>query len=188
MKFFTLLFVLLLLSGEASAQTATEKSKRNTGQPGCNPTLTDNLKKSVSTEGFEYGDMSEISTCRTVFVHAPDYETREKIIKELSKDSTYQVVGTSEEADFFIDFFTGAYTRGATVTGNTVSNNNSLVGELLVSVRGKITEQDKRMLRVVWGKKNTQDFVNGMSLSRNPATNLTRDFLKALKKSKEGKK
>jgi hypothetical protein len=188
MKFFTLTFAFLLLSGAAHAQTTPDKPTRNTGRPGCNPTLTDNLTKAVSTEGFEYGDMSEITECRTVFIHSQDYEAREKIIKEMSKAATFRVVGKADEADFFIDYFTGSYTRGATVTGNTVNKNDSLVGELLVSVRGQIDENDKRHLRVVWGKKNTQDYVNGMTLSRNPATNLTRDFLKALKKFREEKK
>jgi hypothetical protein len=176
----------LLLSPAAAAQTEGNPN-RNIGQPGCNPGVPTRLAKTATQENPEYGDISEITQCKSVYVFAADYEARQRIVKEIEKDKSLRVVSSDADADFFIEYGAGAYTRGATVSGNQVNKNDSLVGEFRVTVRGQIDDQDRRHQRIVWGKRNTQDFVNGITFSRNPEVNLAREFLKALKKARGGK-
>jgi hypothetical protein len=187
-------FALLLIFGATThGQTQESKPTRNIGRAGCNPGVATRLAKEATTDGPEYGDLSEIADCRTVYVEVNDLDLRKKIIEELSKDSRLIVVGNDEDADFFVAYGARSFYRGATVTPNAalgpqVTNTETLVGELIVTERGRIDDQDRRHTRYVWTHKSSVNYYNGTKgLGKNPAVAATREFLKELSKAR-GKK
>lgn len=194
MKFvFTLVFLLVSVVAVA-AQTAADNPTRNIGRPGCNPGVPTRLAKTATNEGPEFGDLSEITDCHTVYVEVRDLEVRQKIVKEIQKDPKLTVVGNDEDADFFVGFGMQSYYRGATVTPNAalgpqVTNTTTSVGEMAVTVRGRIDDQDRRHTRYVWTHKSTVNYYNGTKgLGHTPPVAAAREFLKELQKARGEKK
>src|ERR1043165_429545 len=193
MKFFALLFVILMCAGRALAQTPSDKPTRNIGRPGCTPGAPPRLAKTATNEAPEFGDLSEITDCHTVYVEVRDLEVRQKIVKELQKDSKLTVVGNDEDADFFINYDAQSHYRGATVTPNAalgpqITNTTTNVGEIYVTVRGRIDDQDRRHTRIIWTHKSTLNYYNGTrGLGKQPEVAATREFLKQLNKARAEK-
>ncbi|MCA1615015.1 MAG: hypothetical protein LC795_15460 [Acidobacteria bacterium] len=194
MKFFTLPFVLLLLCVTAHAQATTDKPTRSIGRPGCNPGVPTRLAKEGTSEGPEFGDMSEIADCRTVYVGVTDLKVRAKILKELEKDPRLIVVGNSDDADFFIEFGMESRHASTTVTRNPalgpmITNNSTLVGRMTVTVRGRIDDQDRRHKRFIWQHDSSINYHNGTrGMGKEPPVAVTREFLKQLENARGGKK
>jgi hypothetical protein len=193
MKFFTLTFLLLLLSGAVFAQAA-DKPTRNIGRPGCNPGVPTRLAKESTADAPEFGDLSEITDCRTVYVGVTDLEARSKILKELQKDSTLTVVGNSEDADFFISYgsesrFLGSTTTRNPAVGPMTTNTTQVVGQMTVSVRGRIDDQDRRHGRIVFQTTSALNYYNGTrGRGSEPPVATAREFLKQLAKLRSEKK
>jgi hypothetical protein len=194
MKFFTLPLFLCLLCAAAYGQAAADKPTRNIGRPGCNPGVPTRLAREATSEGPEFGDLSEITDCRTVYVEVTDLDVRSKIIKELQKDPKLTIVGNDEDADFFISFAQQSFYQGATVTPNPalgpqVTNRSTSVGEMTVTVRGRIDDLDRRHTRYIWQHKSAVNYYNGTKgLGHTPPVAAAREFLKQLEKARGGKK
>jgi hypothetical protein len=137
-------------------------------------------------ENPEYGNISEINESTKVFVLSENSEARNFIINELSKYPRLQIVGRMEDADFMLVFAMAAQNTGASIIGSSVSRNTVVVGELGVVTRGRI-ENNKRHQRILWTAKKVQNWSGGLTLSRHPAVNAVRDFIKDLKKSRKEK-
>jgi hypothetical protein len=56
----------------------------------------------INNSAPEYGTLEEIKDARKAYVYSEDLESRDLILKELSKDTLIEVVGKIEDAEFFI--------------------------------------------------------------------------------------
>ena len=151
----------------------------------------------INNSAPEYGSISEIKDSSRVYVYSDDLESRELILKELSKDSKIKVVGKLEEAEFFIfygrSFFdTGYSSFGGIfggVFGSVTTKNTSEVGEYYVLMRGDKLESGGYRPRILWGKQNLKVIRgNAFIKTKLPAKSVTRDFLKELQKARGEKK
>ena len=142
----------------------------------------------------EYGTVSDLKNATRVYVHSDDYEAREMILKELSKDGELKVVGKPEEAEFFIGygraFFDTGYTAFGGVFGSigvsSVSKSTAEVGEFYVLMRGDKLENGSYRPRIIWAKQNLKVFRgNAFFKSKHPAPKITREFMKLLSKTRE---
>jgi len=133
-----------------------------------------------------------------VYVYSEDLESRNRILKELSKDSFLQVVGKLQDAEFFIfygrSFFDTGYSYFGgifgSIGGGTVSRNVSEVGEYYVVMRGDNLENGGFQTRILWGKQNLPRYTKKNLLIGGklelPETRVTKNFVKELRKVREG--
>lgn len=151
----------------------------------------------ISNSAPEYGTLSDIRDMRRVYVYSDDLESRDLILRELSKETRLQVVGKLEEAEFFIfygrSFFdTGYSSFGGIfggVFGNVTTKNTAEVGEYYVLMRGDKLEGGSYRPRILWGKQNLRVIRgNAFVKSRLPAKDVTRKFVKELLKVRGEKK
>jgi hypothetical protein len=135
-------------------------------------------------ELFESGQLSEIRDKRRVYVYESDGESPyKKIIKELSKYPGVEIVATPDEAEFAVTYRENYSLDGVRMysSGTSAVIETARSGHLYVFTRGAEISDALYRPRVVWTETNTRNYVNGLTFSRHPATNLARHFIKALK-------
>ncbi|MDQ1639537.1 MAG: hypothetical protein QOF62_2876 [Pyrinomonadaceae bacterium] len=118
----------------------------------------------------EYGDIADVKNLQKVYLSADSTNARKLILSELKKYPALSVVSSPEEAEYFIEYKILRQETGQTSLNITVDTSEMVVYML----------RDKRR-RVVWSK--TQ--ISG--ITRPNEVNLTRNFLKALKKARSEK-
>lgn len=179
---------LLLATAFFALSTFTAAQESLVSREGCKIIELDKPQKETTWENPEFGSIDEIKTCTKVYVWAADLDERKKIIKALEKDKTLTIVDSIKQSEFAIAFEVGGVNTGATIIGNTVTNNSREIGRLIAITRGTVDDNGKRHQRIVWSDTETRDFSGGVSFSRPPLTNSLNHFLKDLKKAREGKK
>jgi hypothetical protein len=156
----------------------------------------------INSSAPEYGTLSDIKDKRRVYVYSDDLESRELILKEVSKDSLLEVVGKVEEGDFFIfygrSFFETGYTSFGGifggVFGSVTSKTSAEIGEYYVVMRGDKLETGAFRPRILWGKQNLNVARNSPASifvkksTRLPAMGVTKQFIKELQKARQNKK
>ena len=138
---------------------------------------------SQNTDLPSYGTMDRIREYRKVYIASDNEDSRKRIIKALGKDKALEIVNSPDEAQFFIEY--SELSREAVVTG-TRTKEREQRSQMRVFVIGS----DKRKV-VVWSEtdsRETEHFL-GMKMydSGRSESELTKKFLKALKKSRNGK-
>lgn len=128
-----------------------------------------------------YGSLDAIKNQRRVYVASENEDSRRRIIKALAKDKTLEVVGSPDEAQFFIEY--GELSREATVTG--IVTNENKERQQRNQMRVFTIGPDNRRI-IVWsetGSRETEHFM-GMKMydSGRSESALTSKFLKALKR------
>lgn len=123
----------------------------------------------------EYGKLEEIKGKKKAYVMSLDTKAREIIVKELTKDKRFEVVGSPEQAEFGI-VFDGSEQR---VGWNTFG----FTGQFVVFVKPlENPDPEKPRVRVIWTTQKIKAYSGGLSFNRHPATNATREFVKQMKK------
>ncbi|HYX71752.1 MAG TPA: hypothetical protein VE732_03205 [Nitrososphaera sp.] len=122
----------------------------------------------------EYGDISDLKTLQKVYLTADSTDSRNLILKELKKYPALSIVSSPEEAEFFIEYRVLRHqdTQTGIIKGPPITFSEMAV----------FTLKDKRR-RIAWSK--TED---DAGISRPNEMNLTRNFIKALKKARGEKK
>lgn len=133
-----------------------------------------------------YGQLADIKGARKVYVTSENEDSRKRVIKAIEKDKTLEVVGAPEDAQFFVEF--GELSREATTTGIT---GNIKEREQRNQMRVYTMKPDGRKT-IVWSDtlaRQTEHFM-GMKMydSGRGESELTKKFLKELKKAREGKR
>lgn len=130
----------------------------------------------VSDSIPEQGNLSDLIGKTKVYVFSPDLKSRDKIIKVLEKNKSFDVVDKVEDSEFVIKFESWEETVGATgnVIGNTatVTQNRVRIGVLTVLM----PSAESNRVRLVYSNKQTQR----SWLFGHPAEKTTKKFLKAL--------
>lgn len=124
----------------------------------------------AQTDLPEYGDLSELKGKQKVYVAADEQASRNYIVKMLQKDFT--VVNSPEEAEFFLLYEVKASTESR---GRQPSHYKR--SEMVA-----YTLADKRK-RILWSEDETWEQRGRMAYSAPNEYNLTKNFLKALKKA-----
>jgi hypothetical protein len=100
----------------------------------------------------EYGDVSELVGLRRVFLHTESFESRERLLRELSKYPWLEVVGRVEDAEFFLQF--GAdLTPSGVGSLNTASGGDDVTfvyGDLVAYKYAKTRAQRGHRVRICW--------------------------------------
>lgn len=118
----------------------------------------------------EYGDMSDIKSLSKAYLIADSTDARKMILKELGKYKNLTIVNSPDEAEFFIEY---KVLKSERVQAGVFMGANEATSEMTV-----YTLRDKRR-RIAWAK--TED---NAGLSKPNEINLTRNFIKALKKAR----
>jgi hypothetical protein len=123
----------------------------------------------------EYGSISDLVDLSKVFIFTTSIDSRQRIAKGLAKDTKLTLVDRKEDADFTLYF--KIWSDESLATGTTIS---TLYGSLVAAKR--VSGKDEPRLRICW---NTQKSAR-MRWHDHPAESATREFLKVLKKAREG--
>jgi hypothetical protein len=115
----------------------------------------------------EYGDITDVKSLQKVYLIADSTNARKLILSELKKYPSLNVVNSPDEAEYFIEYKILRQETGQTSLNITVDTSEMVVYVL----------RNKRR-KVAWSK--TQ--ISG--ITRPNEVNLTRNFLKALKKAR----
>lgn len=115
----------------------------------------------------EYGDIDDVKNLQKVYLIADSTNARKLILSELKKYPSLSVVNSPDEAEYFMEYKILRQETGQTSLNITVDTSEMSVYMLM----------NKRR-RVAWSK--TQ--ISG--ITRPNEVNLTRNFLKALKKAR----
>jgi hypothetical protein len=118
----------------------------------------------------EYGDMGDVKNLQKVYLIADSTNARKLILSELKKYPILNVINSPDEAEYFIEYKILRQETGQTSLNITVDTSEMVV----------YTLRDKRR-RVAWSKTQISGF------TRPNEVNLTRNFLKALKKARNAK-
>jgi hypothetical protein len=123
----------------------------------------------------EYGSISELARLSRVFIHTTSIESRRLIAKELVKDPRLTVINRKEDADFTLYF--KLWSEETLAAGTTIY---TLFGSMVAAkiVNGK----DEPRLRICWDIQKSKR----LRWHDPPAESATREFLKALKKARDG--
>ena len=122
----------------------------------------------------EYGDITDLKNMQKVYLLADSTDARKLILNELKKYPNLQVVNSPDEAEFFIEY---KVLKSERIQTGIMAGASDSTSEMTVYIL-----KDKRR-RVAWSK--TQD---DSGISRPNEINLTRNFIKALKKVNSEKK
>ncbi|HEX8773290.1 MAG TPA: hypothetical protein VF735_06755 [Pyrinomonadaceae bacterium] len=128
----------------------------------------------------EFGDISELKDLHRVFIVADTLQSRGIIVKEFSKYKGIELASRAEDAEFIIGFEIKSQSTGASIIGPSVTNDVTYYGYMYAVVA--VRTGDKPRLRILWNTQKSQAVSGGFTLSRHPATNASREFIKALKK------
>ena len=120
----------------------------------------------------EYGDIADIKDLQKVYLVADSTDARNLILKEMKKYPTLIVVNSPNEAEFFLEY----------KVLRQEESSSSLKIPITISEMIAYTSKNKNR-RIAWSKTE-----NDAGISRPNEVNLTRSFIKALKKIRDGKK
>lgn len=125
----------------------------------------------AQTELPEYGDITELKDKQHVYVASEEQASRKYIVNLLKKN--FIVVNSPEEAEFFLTYEVKASTESR---GRQPSHyiRSEMVAYTLRAQRK----------RILWSDDETWEQSRGFSFSAPNEYNLTKNFLKALKKAK----
>jgi hypothetical protein len=119
----------------------------------------------------EYGDIAELKDKQRVYVASSEQQSRKYIVNLLKKN--YIVVGSPDEAEFFL-----AYEVKSSTEARGRQRSHYLRSEMIAyTLNG-----DRK--RILWSDDETYEESRGFSFSAPNEFNLTRNFLKAVKKAK----
>jgi len=120
----------------------------------------------------EYGDIADIKDLQKVYLVADSTDARNLILKELKKYPTLIVVNSPNEAEFFLEYKVLRQEESSSSLKIPITTSEMIV----------YTSKNKSR-RIAWSKTE-----NDAGISRPNEVNLTRSFIKALKKIRDGKK
>jgi hypothetical protein len=120
----------------------------------------------------EYGEINELAGKQKVYVASEEQASRKYIVNLLKKDFT--VVNSPEEAEFFLTYEVKASTESR---GRQPSHYKR--SEMVA-----YTLTNKQRKRILWSDDETFEQRGVMAFSAPNEYNLTKNFLKALKKAK----
>lgn len=115
----------------------------------------------------EYGDIADVKSLQKIYLTADSTNARTLILGELKKYPGLNVVNSPDEAEYFLEYKVLRQETGQTSMNITVDTSEMVVYMLRNGRR-----------RVVWSKTQTS------GITRPNEVNLTRNFLKALKKAR----
>jgi hypothetical protein len=118
----------------------------------------------------EYGDVSDLKAMQKVYLSADSTDARKMILKELRKYPSLSVANSPDEAEFILEF---KVLRHEDASPGILGNLATTYAEMTAYIR----KEQRR--RIAWSK--TQD---DAGVSRPNEVNLTRNFLKELKKAR----
>jgi hypothetical protein len=141
--------------------------------------------QSIQSTAPEYGSLREVASAKRVYVHAPDYADRERIVKVLSKDRAFEVVGKPEEADFAILYSTEGAETGFAEFFNVVIRTGIEIGDFVVVKAGdKTAEGESPRPRILWAAKKKKAGGSAFVKTKSPAEELAKQFLKEIAKAR----
>ena len=120
----------------------------------------------------EYGDIADIKDLQKVYLVADSTDARNLILKELKKYPTLIVVNSPNEAEFFLEYKVLRQEESSSGLKIPITTSEMIV----------YTSKNKNR-RIAWSKTE-----NDAGISRPNEVNLTRSFIKALKKIRDKKK
>lgn len=120
----------------------------------------------------QYGDIADLKNLQKVYLIADSTDARNLILKELKKYPVLAVVNSPAEAEFFLEYKVVRHEGSST----------GLKVPITASEMVAYTSKNKSR-RVAWSK--TED---DAGISRPNEVNLTRNFIKSLKKARVEKK
>ena len=130
-----------------------------------------------------YGSIDALKSFNRVYVASENQDSRKRIIKALGKNHDLVVVGSPDDAQFFIEY--SELGRDVAVTGERTKERQER-GQMLAYVLGP----DKQKI-IVWSESRSRETENflGMNMydSGRNESELTNKFLKALKKVRDAK-
>jgi hypothetical protein len=128
-----------------------------------------------------YGSLDDIKTLHKVYVAAEDSESRERILKSLSKYNGLEVVSSPDDAEFFIEY--GVLSRESLGNASLIEKDRKVKAQL----RAYRNVPDKGRV-IAWAKTNERETEHFMGMkmydSGRGENELTKDFIKALKKAR----
>ncbi len=159
------LFILILCSATIVLSQQTPASSR---------------RYEATWESPEFGDISELRGRTKAYVYCEDFKIRQVIVDELRKYPALEIVSNTDEAEFLINFtyrYVTTYSGG--IIGGVKTNIHS--GDLIVSVAGRVDENNRVHQRIVWSSQNERK----TTLGKNPAQKGAQKFLEAYKRVQE---
>jgi len=126
----------------------------------------------------EYGDISEIRKMRRVFVIADDIDSQNLLVNSLRSYDGLQIVSSPDSAEIFVGFGQGSNATGVVVRGlfaGTIDHRTK--AQFIVFYRS-----DTGRPRIVWQETEDIQSSSGLVLSRPNEVNVSRHFIKALKR------
>jgi len=120
----------------------------------------------------EYGDIADIKDLQKVYLVADSTDARNLILKEMKKYPSLIVVNSPNEAEFFLEYKVLRQEESSSGLKIPITTSEMIV----------YTSKNKNR-RIAWSKTE-----NDAGISRPNEVNLTRSFIKALKKIRDGKK
>lgn len=126
----------------------------------------------AQTELPEYGDIAELQDKQKVYVASEEQASRKYIVNLLKKNFT--IVDSPEEAEFFL-----LYEVKASTESRGLQRSHYKRSEMMA-----YTLTDKGRKRILWSEDETSEQRGRMMYSAPNEYNLTKNFLKALKKAK----
>jgi len=120
----------------------------------------------------EYGDIADIKDLQKVYLSADSTDARNLILKEMKKYPALIVVSSPNEAEFFLEYKVLRQQEDSSALKIPITTSEMIV---------YISKGKNR--RIVWSKTD-----NDAGISKPNEVDLTRSFLKALKKIRGEKK
>jgi hypothetical protein len=137
----------------------------------------------------EYGDITELKELHRVYIYTDDGQAYDRIAKELNKYKDLQVVEKISEAEFLIIFFSNRisaanYSVVNVDPGTGYGSINSKATEREIGImKAVVPGSTPGSLRILWqAEKGTR-----LRFGRDPEAKCAKEFVKQLKKVKEGK-
>ncbi len=159
-------FALCLILTLTSQTISQERDKPNSG-----------AAYEATWDSPEFGDISELRGKSKVYVYCEDFKIRQVIVDELKKYPRLQIVSSTDEAEFLVNFTYKYLTTYSTGIISSVKTNIHS-GEFIVSIAGRVDKDNKVHQRIVWSSQNERKTTFG----KNPAQKGAQKFIEAFKK------
>lgn len=122
----------------------------------------------------EFGEVAELAAMNKVYVYCEDLKIRQKMVDELRKEPSLEIVGRIDDAEFMVSYtyrwVTWSRNRGIFGTSNKTTKFD---GDVVVTVAGTVNDKNQVAQRIVWSvSKDRQG-----KLGKNPYEKGVRAFL-----------
>lgn len=172
------LILILLITIPVFSQT-----EQKTPEKKAEPTKEDREVRPISSLPPEFGTTTELKGLTKIYVRATDLEARKLILKEFSKEPRLVIADKVQDAELLLSYASASRTTGATLSPfGSIQANNMELGEIAAMVRAGVDSEGKRLIRILWSSRKKQQWSSGITLSRHPAVNGAREFLKVWQK------